>query len=169
MASTQSIDRVMHVFDVLWGDILSQAYLPRYLRAATIVLFANPGSTMVDMHRMLVDSAFRSKLLQKVSDPSVRQFWATYDAMSATQQRQQVEPLLGRLESLFMGRSIVRNIVGQRETSINFRQAIERKETIFIRLPLKTLAQDARLIGTLLIAWHISIETSSQPSCNSRP
>jgi hypothetical protein len=31
-----------------------------------------------------------------------------------------------------MGRSLVRNIVGQRRTTINFRQAIERREIIFI-------------------------------------
>src|SRR5205823_6226595 len=32
------------------------------------------------------------------------------------------------------------------------RKAIERKELIFITLPLKTVPQDARLIGTLLMA-----------------
>ncbi len=37
-------------------------------------------------------------------------------------------------------------------TTIDFRKAIENKEIIFIRLPLKTLTQDSRLIGTLLIA-----------------
>src|SRR5260370_40221675 len=49
-----------------------------------------------------------------------------------------------------MGRSLVRNIVGQRQTTINFRRAIENREVIFIKLPLKTVPQDARLIGTIL-------------------
>jgi hypothetical protein len=41
-----------------------------------------------------------------------------------------VGPLLNRLESLFMGRSLVRNILSQAETTIDFRKAIENKEII---------------------------------------
>ena len=169
-AQAQAIDRIMHVFEVLWPDVMSQHYLPRYLRAAIIALFANPGSTLVDMHRFLTDSPFRSKLLQAVKDLTVLQFWSSFDALSASQQRQQVEPLIGRLESIFMGRSLVRNIVGQRETSINVRQAIENKGIIFVRLPLKTLAQDARLIGMLLIACiHAAIFSFADVPEEQRP
>jgi hypothetical protein len=152
IGQAQAVDRVMHCFEVLWGDILTQQYLPRYLRAATLALFANPGSTLVDMHTFLVDEITRQRMLRAVTDPSVLRFWQSYDELSPSARRQQVEPLIGRLESLFMGRSLVRNIVGQRETSIDFRRAIEHKEIIFIKLPIKTLAQDAKLIGTFLIA-----------------
>jgi len=64
----------------------------------------------------------------------------------------------------------VRNIVGQRETSIDFRKAIENKEIIFIKLPIKTLGQDARLIGTLLIAQiHAAIFSFSDMPEDKRP
>jgi hypothetical protein len=170
VAQSQAVDRVMHVFEVLWPDILSQAHFPRFVRAATITLFANPGSTLVDMHAFLVDDKVRKGMLQAVHESTVRQFWQYYDSMSATQQRQQVEPLIGRLESIFMGRSIVRGIVGKRETSINFRAAIENREIIFIRLPLKTLTQDSRLIGTLLIAQiHAAIFSFSDIPEDRRP
>ncbi len=153
IALAQSIDRIMHVFEVVWPEVKSQQYLPRYLRAAIIALIANPGSTLVDMYAFLTNDSVRHRMLQAVTDQSVRQFWQMqYDDLSPAQRFQRVESLLGRLESLLMGRSLVRNIVGQRETTINFRKAIENKEVIFIRLPLKTVAQDARLIGTLLIA-----------------
>ncbi len=153
IALGQAIERVMHIFEVLWPDVMSQQHLPRYLRAAIIALFANPGSTLVDMYAFLTNDAFRRRMLQAVTDQSVRQFWQLqYDDLSPAQRYQRLESLVGRLESLFMGRDLVRNIVGQRETSINFREAIENKKIIFIRLPLKTLTQDARLIGILLIA-----------------
>jgi hypothetical protein len=153
VAFNQAIDRVMHCFEVLWPDVLEQQHLPRYLRAATITLFANPGSTLVDMYSLLIDDATRRRMLKNVSDPSVHQFWQMqYDQLSGVDRITRVRPLLGRLEALFMGRSLVRNIVGQRQTTIDFRKAIENKEIIFIRLPLKTLTQDSRLIGTLLIA-----------------
>jgi len=93
IAQAQSVDRAMHAFEVLWPDVMSQHYPPRYLRAATITLFANPGSTLVDMHAFLIDDTVRHRLLQAVADPTVRQFWQSYDDLSLSARRQQVEPL----------------------------------------------------------------------------
>ena len=117
----RAIDLLMHVFEVLWPEVISQHYLPRYLRAAIIALFYNPGSTLLDMYTFLTNDSFRHRMLQNVPDQSVRQFWQMqYDDLSMAQRIQRVEPLVGRLESLMMGRSLIRNIIGQPQTSINF-------------------------------------------------
>jgi hypothetical protein len=146
IAQAQAVDRTMHIFDVVWHDSLKQLHLPRLLRNATIALLDNPGATLVDMYGFLVDDSHRTAMLKHVTDPAIVRFWQQqYD-------ERQAQPLINRLEALFMGRSLVRNIVGQRQNTINFRQAIENKEIIFIKLPLKTLYHDARLIGTMLIA-----------------
>lgn len=153
MARSQAVERIMHIFEVLWEDVLSQQNLPRYVRAATITLLANPGATLVDMHTFLLDADVRSRMLQHVTDPTVRNFWKTqYDDISEIEKTRRVQPLINRLEALFMGRSLIRNIVGQRRTSINFRRAIEQKQLVFIKLPVKQVAQDARLVGTILLA-----------------
>ena len=171
VALHQSIDRVMHCFEVLWPEALQQQHLPRFLLASVITLLANPGSTLVDMYKLLVVDSYRHKMLQNVKDESVHQFWQVqYDELSAVDRLTRVRPLLGRLEALFMGRSLVRNIVGQRQTTIDFRQAIENKEIIFIRLPIKTLTQDSRLIGTLLVAQiHAAIFSFSNLPEDQRP
>lgn len=151
IALAQGIEHIRHVFSVVWPEVMSQSHLPRFLHAATIALIDNPGSTLVDMYTFLTNDSFRHRLLQNVRDPGVRQFWQMqYDDLSMSQRYQRVEPLVGRLESLFMGRSLVRNIVGQRETTINFRQAIFNREALLFSLPLKTLGHDARLVGTIL-------------------
>ena len=153
VAESQAVERLMHIFEVLWPEVLSQQNLPRYVRAAAITLLTNPGATLVDMYTFLQDPTYRARLLANVADMSVRQFWHTqYDNLSPHEQYRRVQPLIGRLEALFMGRSLVRNIVGQRQNSIRFRKSIEEGQIILIRLPVKLLAQDARLIGTLLLA-----------------
>lgn len=149
---TQAVDRVMHIFEVLWPDVLNQQNLPTYLRGATIALLSNPGCTLVDMQAFLLDASLRHKLLQNVTEPSVANFWAAYDDIAENERQRRVAALLSRLSSLFMGRSLVRNIVGQRENTIDFRKAIEKEEKIFIKLPLRKLEQDAKLIGTMLIS-----------------
>src|SRR6266700_6604865 len=153
ISQTQAVDRVMHIFEVLWGDLLSQQNLPRYLRAATITLLSNPSTTLVDMYDFLLNDSLREKMLRNVSDSTITQFWEyQYNSKSPSVRVREVAPLLSRLETLFMGRSLVRNIIGQSATTIDFRKAIENKEILLIKLPLKTLPQDARLIGTMLIA-----------------
>ncbi len=153
ISEAQGVDRVMHIFEVLWKDVLSQQHLPRYLRAAILTLLANGGSNLFDIYRLLLDDALRHRMLQAVADHTVSQFWQTqFDDLPMSMRIQRVSPLLNRLESLFMGRSLVRNILSQAETTIDFRTAIEEKQIIFVKLPIKTLEQDARLIGTFLIA-----------------
>ena len=171
ISQTQAVDRVMHIFEVLWGDVLSQQSLPRYLRAATIALFANPGSTLVDMYDFLLNDSLREKMLRNVTDPTITQFWEyQYNSKSPSFRYREIAPLINRLESLFMGRSLVRNIVGQSATTIDFRAAIENKEILLIKLPLKTLPQDARLIGTILVAQiHAAIFSFADLPQNKRP
>ena len=153
LTTTQAVERLMHIFEVLWPDVLSQQNLPRYVRAAALTFLANPGTTLVDMHTFLQDQNYRARLLSNVADPTVRQFWHTqYDNLGPHEQYRRVQPLIGRLEALFMGRSLVRNIVGQRQNTISFRKVITDKQIVFITLPTKTVAQDARLIGTILLA-----------------
>src|SRR5581483_4789888 len=60
---TQAVDRIIHLFEVLWDDVLSQQNLPLYVRAATITLLANPGATMVDMYDFFLDDAVRARLV----------------------------------------------------------------------------------------------------------
>jgi hypothetical protein len=171
IAITQAVDRVMHIFEVLWGDVLNQQNLPRYLRAATIVLFANPGSTLVDMYDFLLNDSLREKMLKNVTDPTITQFWQyQYDSKTPAVRTKEIAPLINRLEALFMGRSLVRNIVGQSANTIDFRKAIENKEILLIKLPLKTLPQDARLIGTMLIAQiHAAVFSFADLPQHQRP
>lgn len=130
-----------------------QQNFPRYLRACVITLLANPGSTLVDMYPLLTNDTYRHQLLQNVKDETVHEFWRVeYDELSNTDRYQRIRPLLGRLESLFTGRPLLRNILGQSENTIDFRKAIENKEIILIKLPVKTLKQDASLLGTIIIA-----------------
>lgn len=53
-----------------WGPRLEDI-----LRHAALTVLYNPGSTMLDLHLMLVDEDYRQALLNNVPDPLVRQYW----------------------------------------------------------------------------------------------
>lgn len=134
-----------------WPELSGQQHARRYLQAAIITLLASP-SNLVDMHRLFTDNNFRASKLRALADPSVLQFWQTqYEDLAPAARLQRIEPLLGRLESLFMGRSLVRNVLGQ-ENTIDFRRAIMNSEILLFKLGVNTLGQDAYLIGNMIIS-----------------
>jgi len=147
----QAVDRIMHVFKVLWPEIEGHQYLPSYLTTATIALIHNPGMTMMQMRRFLTDKAFRMSILKNVPDRTVHEHWAEHDNFSDSQQNTRIQPLLTRLGAIFIGHDLIQGIIGQ-QTTISFRKAIENKEIVFIKLPTTDLEHEAKLVGTIIIA-----------------
>lgn len=149
-----AVSKVMHVFSALWPEVMSQQHLPTFLEQALLVLFETPGTTLVDLMTFLLDDRYRAERLAVSSVQSdVRQWWQTeYDLLSPAQRKMKVQPLLTRLYSLFAGKTLLRNIVGQRVTTINWRRAIEQKQIIFVRLPTKQLEHEAELLGTIIVS-----------------
>jgi hypothetical protein len=149
---SQAVDSLMHIIEVIWPQSLGQQHLPLFLRASVVTLLSNPGTTLLDMQRLLKDEFFRQELVANVQDLSVREFWNDYDRLSPALQRQLTEPLTNRLGAFFIARPLIRNIIGQTENTIDPRKAIEDALLLFIKLPVKILKQDAQLLGVILMA-----------------
>ena len=149
---TQAVEQIMHIFEVLWPEVVNQAYIPLFLPNAILVFLDNPGKTLKDMLKFFRDDTFRAAMLRNVTDPSLRDFWAyEYDTRSDTERRTRVRPLTDRLHILFTGNNLLSNIFGQPRTTIDFRKAIEARQIIIIKLPV-TVPHISRLIGTILLA-----------------
>ena len=149
---TQAVSRITHIFQVLWPDVMDQQSFPTYVRTAIIALLANPGTTLMDMDRFLTEKPLRDQMLANVHDEKTLAHWRMHDSLGDAAQTQRIQPILNRLAILFTGNDLVQNIVGQRVTSINFRQAIEERQIVFIKLPLKTLGMSAQLAGKLIVS-----------------
>lgn len=148
----QALDRVLHVFEKCFPDT-SRILLEKYLGNIAPVFFANAGAGygMTDIPTFLRNEAFRNRLT-KNSRLFIRQFWQEeYSDLSPSKRQGETASLSTRLNR-FMRSPIAGNIIGQATTTIDFRRAIEQKEILLIRLPVKTLKEDAQLIGTMLIA-----------------
>ncbi len=150
---TQAVERILHIFEILWPEVLSQQNLPMLLRYAIVTFLDNPGTTLVDMIQFFRDDAFRARLLGRVKDHTIREYFDyEYDQQKPEERRRRVLPLMNRLQSLFVGRSLVRNILGQRKSAIDWRKAIEHREIVLIKLPTTMMKQDAYLIGMVILS-----------------
>jgi GTPase SAR1 family protein len=163
-------DRMLHVFEKCFPDT-SHMLLEKYLGNIAPVFFAHPGYTIAEIPKFLRDDTFRKHMLSsKAVRLFVREFWEEeYEGMSASRRQTETASLSTRLNR-FVRSPIVGNIIGQSSTTIDFRRAIENKEIIFIRLPIKTLPEDAAFIGTMLIAQiHAAIFSFGDLPLEKRP
>ncbi len=166
----QAHDRVLHVFEKCFPDT-SHMYLEKYIGNIAPTFFANSqaGYGMTDIPRFLRDDTFRGQLVKNARF-FIREFWLNdFNSMTPSKRQEQTASLAIRINR-FMRSPIVGNIIGQSNTTIDFRKAIESKQILLIRLPVKTLPQDASLIGTMLVAQiHAAIFSFGDLPLEQRP
>jgi Predicted ATPase len=163
------VNRVLHTFERLFPDTHGML-LEKYLGNIAPVFFANPGYAISDILDFLGKDDFREALLKNCHNPFVNQFWEEdFGEMTASKKKSETESLRTRLNR-FVRSSITGGIIAQAETTIDFKKAIENKEIILVRLPMKTLPEEGKFIGTLLLAQiHASIFAFGDMQRDQRP
>jgi Type IV secretion-system coupling protein DNA-binding domain len=144
-----------------WGDVMDSVL------ANSILAFveSSKGGTLFDLRRFLVEKEFRNDFLKTVLDESVKYFW-THEFPNIAGKPQ--SSILIRLDS-FMRNKLVRNIVCQKHTTLDFRKVMDNKKVLLIKLSQGLIGEEnAYLLGTLLVSKLYQTALSRQDS-QSRP
>ncbi len=92
------------------------------LYALVATLARNPNATLLDASRLFSNRNYRSKALVRLTNIiTTLEFWAEYDLLSDTAQREMVTPVLRRLRQFYRSPSL-RNIfcqIGGRDSTRN--------------------------------------------------
>lgn len=142
---------LMGVFKKIWPDVWS-ARMEYILNNSILALLEYPGATILGVNRMLADSDYRKKIVEKVTDPVVKAFWV--NEFSRYTQRYEVEAT-GAIQNKvgqFISAPIIRNIVGQIKSSIDMRKAMDTGKILILNLSKGRIGEDnSLLLGALLI------------------
>lgn len=130
-----------------WGPRLE--YILRY---TLLALLDYPGSTMLDITRMLTEKDFRKDVIDHVTDPVVRNFWtiefASWNDKFASEA---VAPVLNKIGA-FTANPMIRNIVGQKKTTMNIRSAMDNGKILIVNLSRGLVGEDnAAILGALMV------------------
>ena len=142
---------LMGVFKKIWPDVWS-ARMEYILNNAILALLEYPDSTLLGINRMLADVDYRKKVTDKVTDPVVKSFWV--NEFSRYTQRYEVEATAAIQNKIgqFISNPLVRNIIGQVETSIDIRKAMDEGKILIANLSKGKIGEDnSMLLGALLI------------------
>lgn len=131
-------------FSTSWGDQMTSVLA----NAITAILESSTGGTLIDLRRILVEPAFRSKFLQTVDDPSIHYYWKNeYPLLRANA----VAPILTRLDT-FLRPKLVRNMMAQKE-GLDFRDILNTQKVLLIKLAQGLIGEEnSYLLGTLFVA-----------------
>ncbi|MFA6593931.1 MAG: type IV secretion system DNA-binding domain-containing protein [Candidatus Buchananbacteria bacterium] len=127
-----------------------------YMRNALLALMADredPG-TLVELARIFTDDAFRKKKLEHVTDILVKDFWEREYAMS--QKGSTGADMLSYVISKtgrFVENELMRNIIGQSHSGINFREAMDSGKILLLNLCKGKIGEtNSSLLGLIAVA-----------------
>lgn len=142
---------LMGVFKKIWPDVWS-ARMEYILNNTILALLEIPDSTLLGINMMLSDINYREYVVSKISDPVVKSFWV--NEFSRYTQRYEVEATAAIQNKVgqFISNPLIRNIVGQLETSFNIREAMDQSKILIANLSKGKIGEDnSMLLGALLI------------------
>ncbi len=126
--------------------------LERAIRNVMLTAMVDRESTMVDVLRLLIDQKYVDKFLPRLSDPLVRRYWT--DEMAKTTDFHKSDKM-GYFVSKFdrfVTEKIMRNIVGQPKSAINFGNIMAEKKILLIDLSKGKIGEEnSNFLGLILV------------------
>lgn len=139
------------VFKKIWADSWGPR-LEYILRNAILALLEYPGSSLLGVMRILVDKSYRERVLEKVTDPVVKQFWLVEFAGWNERTLQEVISPIQNKVGQFTSNSLIRNIIGQPTSAFDVRKIMDEQKILIMNLSKGKIGEDSSaLLGAMMI------------------
>lgn len=142
---------LISVFKKIWPEFWGPR-LEHILRHALLTLLECPGSSLIDLPRILVNKEFRAEKVAMVVDQQVREFWfLEFERYSAWLKSEAVAPILNKVGQ-FLTSPILRNIVGQRKNTFDVKTVMDEGKILIVNLSKGKLGEDiTSLLGAMIV------------------
>lgn len=145
------VSGLLSAFRKIWVDAWS-ARMEYILSNTLLALLEYPGSTLLDVNRMLINKAFRKKVIENVKDPIVKSFWVDEFANYTDRYTQDATPAIQNKVGQFTSNPLIRNIVGQPKSSFDIRRVMDEKKILIMNLSKGRVGEvNATLLGSMLV------------------
>ena len=142
---------LMSAFKKIWVDAWS-ARMEYILNNIMLALLEFPDSTLIGVNRMLADKDYRKKVVENVTDPSVKAFWNDEFAKYSDKYMQEAGAAIQNKIGQFIANPLVRNIIGQPKSNLDLRKIMDDKKILIINLSKGRMGEaNANLLGSMII------------------
>jgi hypothetical protein len=148
---------------------------PRFehaIRNAMLTLATVPGATFVEVNRALTDQKYVQEILPMVKDPIVKRYWTDQIAQTNDFHKSETLDYIASKFGRFVTNEMIRNIIGQSKSTLNFRTAMDEGKIVFLKLAKGILGEeDSSFLGNVLVPKILAAALSRQevPKDQRRP
>ncbi len=150
------INEMINIFDKLYD--LKQTGGPmfeQYMRNAMQLIMDDPetGSTLMEISKVLADEDFRRMKILKCQNPVVRDFW-TKEAEKAGGEAAlaNMVPYITSKLTTFIANDMMRPIIAQQKSSLNFRDIMDNGKILIINLSKGKIGEiNSHLLGMVIV------------------
>ncbi|MEZ4753515.1 MAG: type IV secretion system DNA-binding domain-containing protein [Bdellovibrionota bacterium] len=141
----------IEIFRKLFGSAWT-ARLEHVLRYTTLALLDTPDTTVLSIVQMLTDKTFRQHVVQNIEDKVVKDFWTKeFAGWSQKFDNEAITPLVNKVGQ-FVATNMIRNIVGQPHNKIDFRDIMDNKKILLMKISKGVLGEEnASLLGAIVV------------------
>ena len=133
-----------------WGLTSFGAPTEELLRNSLFVLSEN-GLTLVELVPLLTDSTFRATCLTKVTNSDIRDYWEQrFEPLSDAMKAVRRDPVLNKV-SEFVSDPHFKHILGQRQSTIDLVDCLDRGTWILVDLSKGRLGRHSATLGSLIL------------------
>lgn len=144
------VSGLMSVFKKIWVDAWS-ARMEYILSNTLLALLEYPDSTLLGVNRMLSDKVYRKKVIDNITDPSVKSFWVDEFLKYNERYMQEAGDAIKNKIGQFTSNPLIRNIVGQPKSSFDIREIMDQKKILIMNLSKGLVGEtNANLLGSML-------------------
>ncbi|MCA9352700.1 type IV secretion system DNA-binding domain-containing protein, partial [Patescibacteria group bacterium] len=142
---------LMASFKKIWVDAWS-ARMEYILSNTLLALLEYPNATLLGVNRMLAEKDYRNDVIKHVTDASVKAFWLDeynkWDPRYAREAGAAIQNKIGQ----FTANPLIRNIVGQQTSTMDFRKIMDEKKILLVNLSKGLIGEsNGNLLGGMLI------------------
>ena len=150
------INEMIGIFDQLYDlKATGGPMFEQYMRNAMFLVMSDPdsGSTLMEISKVMADEEFRAMKLAKCQNQTVVDFW-TKEAEKAGGEAAlaNMVPYITSKLTPFISNDMMRPIISQQKSTINFRDIMDNKKILLVALSKGKIGEiNARLLGMVIV------------------
>jgi hypothetical protein len=150
-----AVQEMIAIFYKLFPPEMIGPMFEHNMRNVMLTLMADPAEsgTVAEIPRMFSDPDFQKHWVAKVKDPVVRAFWEKEMAKTSDFHKSEMLGYLISKVGRFVENEMMRNIIGQRRSSFNFREVMDKRKILLVNLAKgRTGEVNANLLGLIIVS-----------------
>ena len=150
------INEMIGIFDQLYDlKATGGPMFEQYMRNAMLLIMEHPesGSTLMEISKVLSDEDFRRFKLDHCTNPIVRDFWLKEAEKAGGEAAlANMVPYITSKLTAFISNDIMRPIIAQQKSALNFREIMDSGKILLINLSKGKIGEiNARLLGMVIV------------------